>query len=68
MQNKVHGFKLNGDKYGCPEKCHGGSRTIPRQGGYKLLDELDERKKTGMKTQSLQEQAAFIILMLQRAV
>jgi hypothetical protein len=49
MQNKVHGFKLNGVISGYLEKYHGGGRTIQARRGYKNSPLRDERKKTGME-------------------
>ena len=49
MQNKVHGFKLNGDMDGYLEKYHGGCRTNTHLGGYWNSLLWDERKISGME-------------------
>jgi hypothetical protein len=49
MQNKVHGFKLNGDISGYLEKYHGGSRTKEAAGGYRNPALRDEWKNSGME-------------------
>jgi len=51
MQNKVHGFKLNGHKSGCLEKYNCGSRTNDSEAGYINLHDWDERKKSGTEEQ-----------------